>query len=469
MDKRLHRSLHLTTILILLALALAACGPATEPVDRPPLVGDAGILSGGTATAAPEATTAPATAVANAPAADNAPPAILAPTPASIEARTLTALGDPGAPVTIVEYSDYQCPFCQRHHSETLPQLIENYVDTGRVYYIFKDYPIANLHPLAYRLHEAALCAGEAGDSDAYWDAHDLFFEQPAQFQVGSLEAMDAAIVAALADDVPDIAGCLERDQFAAEVMAGIEEGARLGVNGTPSFFIDGMPVVGAQPYQLFEFIIDLAEQGELENAFREAAEQQAGAAATATAQAAVPVDVPLTDAPAMGDPNAPVTIVEYSDYQCPFCWRHFQETIPQLQPYIDAGQVRYIFKDLPIRRSHPEAQKAHEAARCAREQGGDEAYWQMHDIIFENQDVWGGSSSHVEVLKGLASDAGFAERAFNECLDSDRYEDAVSTDLAEGNSFGVTGTPTFFINGQRVVGAQPFSVFERAIAAALE
>jgi protein-disulfide isomerase len=445
--------------------ALAACGPATAPA------GDPGqLLVGSAPSPAPQPTGTSAATPSPAGGDTAGLPDVPVPTPASIEPRTLTALGDPDAPVTIVEYSDYHCPFCQRHYQETLPRLIENYVDTGRVYYVFKDFPIASLHPLAYRLHEAALCIGNEAGTEAYWQVHDRFFED-SQFgsQVPSLEQLDNAITGALSADYPALAGCLESGETSAEVNAGIAEGAQLGVNGTPFFFVNGYPVTGAQPYDVFEYVIDLAETGGLENAFREAAEQQAAAIATATAQAAIPVVIPLEDSPAKGDAAAPVTVVEYSDYQCPFCWRHFQETMPQLQEYIDAGQVRYVFKDYPIRRIHPEAQKAHEAARCARELGGDEAYWAMHDLLFASQEEWAGSPESVAVFKRLGAEAGHDSAAFDACLDEGRYEAAVSADLAEGGELGITGTPTFFINGQRLVGAQPFAVFEQAINAALQ
>lgn len=103
------------------------------------------------------------------------------PKPATIIPETLRTLGDPNAPVTIVEFSDYQCPFCLRHFQETMPQLKAEYIDTGRIYYVFKDFPIANLHPVAPRIHEAARCAGEIGGSDGYWQAHDSFFSNNQQ------------------------------------------------------------------------------------------------------------------------------------------------------------------------------------------------------------------------------------------------------------------------------------------------
>ncbi|GJM40447.1 MAG: hypothetical protein DHS20C20_07290 [Ardenticatenaceae bacterium] len=173
---------------------------------------------------------------------------------------------------------------------------------------------------------------------------------------------------------------------------------------------------------------------------------------------------VPVSDEPAKGSPEAPITIVEYSDYQCPFCLRHFQETMPQLQSYIDAGQVRYLFKDFPIHNIHPQAQKAHESARCAREQGGDESYWQMHDLLFANQEQWANNSNHVDIFKSYAAEMALAQAEFDECLDSGRYAQAVNAEVDEGVQLGVRGTPSFFINGQPLVGAQPFSVFQQAI-----
>ncbi len=398
--------------------------------------------------------------------------AALGPTPASIQPETKRTLGDPNAAVTIVEFSDYQCPFCRRHAQQTLPLLEENYIDTGRVQYVFKDFPIASLHPLAYRQHEASLCVIDKAGTEGYWQAHDLFFAKTESFAADDLETLDAIILSEFEQaGLPDISECLQSSQYAEAVRADLNEGQSLGVNGTPAFFINGFPISGAQPYELFEEAIRLAEEGKLQEAFQESAQAQAQAQADAAAQEALPRDVPLSDEPAIGSADAPITIVEYSDYQCPFCQRHFQQTLPQLQQYIDAGQVRYIFKDFPIHSIHPQAQKAHEAARCAREIGGDSMYWTMHDLLFSRQEEWAQVSvpNHVAVLKTLASEAGLAQDEFDACLDSDRYYDAVNAELAEGTQLGVRGTPAFFINGQPLSGAQPFPIFQQVIEQLLE
>jgi protein-disulfide isomerase len=240
-------------------------------------------------------------------------------------------------------------------------------------------------------------------------------------------------------------------------------------VNGTPTFFIGGYPFSGAHPIQNFDQIITLAENGQLRNAIAEAiaaaeAQQQAQNQPRPTM---APADVPLGDAPLIGDPDAPITIVEYSDYQCPFCSRHYSQTFPLLQKnYIETGIVRYVFKDFPLTSIHPQAVKAAEAARCAREVGGDAAYWEMHDRLFDGQDAWSGNPEYLAVFEGYAADLELDQGAFQACLDSERYVNAVIADLEEGAGFGVSGTPAFFVNGQPLQGAQPYEAFVELIEA---
>lgn len=259
------------------------------------------------------------------------------PTPASIIPETVRALGDPNAPVTVVEFSDYQCPFCLRHFQQTIPQLKAEYIDTGRVYYVFKDFPITSLHPVAPRIHEAARCAGEIGGSDGYWQAHDSFFNNSQQLTDLPQPDLDNRLVALLSEvelNEESVRECLESGRYSDEVNADLAEGQRLGVNGTPGFFVNGYPVPGAQPYEVFQQVIAMAEAGRLAEAYSQAPGPNDGKArATATALAAQPADVPLGDEPAKGSPDAPITIVEYSDFQCPFCLRHFQQTLPSCNP----------------------------------------------------------------------------------------------------------------------------------------
>jgi protein-disulfide isomerase/plastocyanin len=171
-------------------------------------------------------------------------------------------------------------------------------------------------------------------------------------------------------------------------------------------------------------------------------------------------VEVSLDDDAVKGDPNAAVTIVEFSDFECPFCGKYVREAYPQIvSEYIDTGKVKYVFRDFPLD-FHQSAQKAGEAAECAGEQG---KYWEMHDYLFVNQDYLA-----VENLKGYAKDLGLDTADFNECLDSGAMADEVKADMADGQKYGVSGTPAFFINGKMISGAQPFAAFKAEIDAAL-
>jgi len=173
---------------------------------------------------------------------------------------------------------------------------------------------------------------------------------------------------------------------------------------------------------------------------------------------AAAPVDVDADDDAFKGDADAPVTIIEFSDYECPFCGRFYSQTLPEIQEkYIDTGKVRLVYRDFPLG-FHAQAQKAAEAAECAGEQ---DKYFDMHDLLFESGL---GDSKYSD----YAEDIGLDVDAFEECLDSDAMASEVQSDFSAGQAAGVTGTPAFFVNGQKLVGAQPFSVFEAAIEAAL-
>lgn len=174
-------------------------------------------------------------------------------------------------------------------------------------------------------------------------------------------------------------------------------------------------------------------------------------------------VEVNIEGAPAEGKKNAPVVMVEYTDYQCPFCSRHFLQTYPQIKTdYIDTGKVLYVTKDFPLS-FHENAQKAAEAAHCVREQKGDEGYFMMHDKLFENQ-----QSLSVDNYKKWARELGANGAQFDSCLTSGKMASVVSKGLQEGQQDGVQGTPGFFINGKLVSGAQPFAAFKSVIDAEL-
>lgn len=174
---------------------------------------------------------------------------------------------------------------------------------------------------------------------------------------------------------------------------------------------------------------------------------------------------IDITNAPMLGDPNAPITIIEYSDFQCPFCRRFYYNALPSIKKeYIETGKVKFVYKDFPLV-VHPLAQSAAEAAKCVRKQGGDEAFWKYHDKLFDNQD-----DISEKNLKKWALDL---EYNIDNCLDSGEMKQAVQEDIEEGLANGGGGTPFIVIikkDGDRVplAGAHPFSVYEHIIETSL-
>lgn len=155
------------------------------------------------------------------------------------------------------------------------------------------------------------------------------------------------------------------------------------------------------------------------------------------------------------GDFNAPITLVEFSDFECPFCERHYPTLNKILNDY--QGKVRLVYKHFPLSSIHPNAQKAAEASECADEQG---KFWEYHDKLFENQPT----GYSLEKFKKFAKDLGLNPTKFNDCLDSGKYAQKVQTDYQEGVQKGVQGTPATFVNGQLVSGALPYEAFKQII-----
>jgi protein-disulfide isomerase len=177
------------------------------------------------------------------------------------------------------------------------------------------------------------------------------------------------------------------------------------------------------------------------------------------------PVRASVADAPTLGRADAPVTLVEFSDYQCPFCQRFFATTFPALlKDYIETGRLRYVFRDYPLE-MHPNARKAAEAAHCAGEQG---KYWEMHAALFQHQQALA-----LAQLAEHARTVGIDGATFDACLSSGRYAARVDRGLADGAAAGVRGTPGFIVGkttsgevveGTPIRGAQPLEAFRRII-----
>jgi len=178
---------------------------------------------------------------------------------------------------------------------------------------------------------------------------------------------------------------------------------------------------------------------------------------------------ISMDDDPVKGDPNAPITIIEFSDFQCPFCMKFHATTLPLLEKnYIDTGMVKFVYRDFPIQGIHSNAVSAALASECADDQN---LFWEYHDLVFENQRNWDRlpESSAINAFKQYASELGIDMDEFNQCFETAKHMTEVNGDLQDGISYGITGTPGFFVGNDelgfvKIIGAQPYSVFERLI-----
>lgn len=232
-----------------------------------------------------------------------------------------------------------------------------------------------------------------------------------------------------------------------------------------------------SNPWQLITFLLVGTILGygisEFSAARSQEADTETGNTITVTpveeTEEAEVVDVSVDDDPAMGDLNAPITIVEFSDFQCFYCRRFYNQTLASLKEnYIDTGLVYFVHRDYPLTSIHPDAQKAAEASECAADQ---DKFWEMHDMIFDGQNELGSGTVEipVESLKAYAVELGLDTTTFNDCLDSGEYAEEVTEDLKDGLSYGVSATPTFFVNGQMIIGAQSYDTFVQVIEGMLE
>jgi len=166
--------------------------------------------------------------------------------------------------------------------------------------------------------------------------------------------------------------------------------------------------------------------------------------------------DIPTAGQPVLGQTLAPVTMIEFSDFQCPYCQRFSLETFPELKTkYVDTGKMKVVFINFPLQ-GHTYAEPAAEAAECAFNQN---KFWEYQDKLFENQ-----SQIDQTSLKKYAREIGLDGEKFDSCLDSQQFQNAVKDDVAIGRKIGIQGTPAFVINGTLIPGAYPASEFEKVI-----
>ena len=380
-------------------------------------------------------------------------------------------VGKRDALVTIVQYSDFQCPYCSRVEP-TMDQVKSTYGDKVRV--IWKNNPLP-FHNNAKPAAEAAQGAFALGGNDAFWKWHDTAFKN--QGALGT----DSYVKWATDAGVKDIAGFkagLDSHKWADKVDADLNAGKAAGVQGTPAFFVNGVFINGAQPFDSFKKTIDQ----ELAKAQAKVAagtpknriyvemskENKKNAPAAKEDDAEEKEDtktvfrVPVGTSPQLGSPNALVTIIEFSDFQCPFCSRVEPSLKSVREKYGD--KVRLVWKNEPLP-FHPAAPPAAEAAMEVRAEKGDKGFWDVHDRFFASQkDLMNGKDANIDGIVKIATDAGASADKVKAAIAGHTHKKEIDADNDLSQDFQASGTPHFFINGRRLVGAQPVEKFEKII-----
>jgi protein-disulfide isomerase len=375
--------------------------------------------------------------------------------------------GPLAAPVVVTVFTDLQCPFCARLHP-SLEKL--RTAHPGEVRLVWKHYPLP-FHPRAKELARAAQAAGEQGKLFAFAT---LAFDRQRDLAGADLSAWAEA------------AGCdrarFERDlaqngaRYDAEIERDIALGNKIGVRGTPHSFVNGMRIPGAVPYEKLDEAVaaNLTATAALSAAgvpreeawWRLTAAGYEPPAAVAKREEAKPKDdkprvvcVPIGQSPQRGAraSDALVTIVEFSDFQCPFC-RRANETLAKVLE--NHGDVRLVYKHNPLE-FHAQARPAALAAAAAARQG-QARFWTLHDLLFAE------NLSSPEQLQAVLSQAGFGAADLAAAREDPVARQRVDEDIAAARDAGANGTPTFFVNGVEVVGAQPLEKFEEVVTAQL-
>jgi protein-disulfide isomerase len=392
--------------------------------------------------------------------APSAPP----PAPATVYRQVTVRPDDPArgpadAKVTVVLFSDFQCPFCARVEP-TLAELERAF--PGQLRVVWKHQPLA-MHPQAV---PAALAAEAAREQGKFWPMHDKLFSDARALgpEAFSRYARELGL------DVRRFEQAMTERRGEARIKEDQSLAGRVGATGTPTMFFNCRQVVGAQPLDRLRAVAE----DELKKADRLLAGQRPGpgfyekacsanvsaAPAPAPAPAAAPArPVPTgaievrPDDPVRGSPQAPVTVVVFSDFQCPFCAR-VSPTLDEVERAY-GEKVRIVWKHQPLS-FHQNALPAAEAAEAAREQG---KFWQMHDRLFQSQ-----RELSPAAYERFAKELGLDVRRFQESLRSGRARARIAEDQQLASRVGADATPTLFVNGERVEGAVPFATLKAVI-----
>lgn len=373
--------------------------------------------------------------------------------------------GPRNAPVTVVIFSDFECPYCSRVEP-TLAQVRSTYGDKVRM--VWKNQPLP-MHPNAKPAAEAAQGVFALAGSEAFWKFHDEAFKNQKALTAENFEKWAQA--AGVKDMAKWKAG-IAAHTWADKVSADSAIGTKVGANGTPAFFINGVNVSGAQPFEKFKEVIDaeltkanakIGSGTPKDRIYVTMSQENKKAAPPPPKQEEEEKEddktvwkITVGNSPVLGPPTALVTIAVFSDFQCPFCSK-VEPTFASLKKKY-GDKIRFVWKNEPLP-FHPRAEPAAELALEARAQKKEAGFWAAHDKLFENQ-----KALNDEDLWKYAGELGLNVDLVKAAMKDHKYKKDIDADMDMAEDFQANGTPHMFINGRRLVGAQPEEKFTKII-----
>lgn len=354
--------------------------------------------------------------------------------------------GPADAPVTIVMFSDFECGYCAEALA-TIAEIEREY--DGQIRFVYKALPL-DTHPNAML---AALVGHSAQRQGKFWPYHDRLFSGAS---IDEDTIVQYAGEAGL--DLQQVAREVEALTSAPQIRADLRTAKRLKLRSTPIFFINGRMLPGARPKHIFRQIID--QELDLAKQLRTAGIPEGGLYAHMTKWGYSAIEfsderpeldedtvypVPIGDSPTRGPADAPITIVAFSDFQCPYCTRG-DATMRELQARY-GKQIRFVFKHYPLP-GHPRGALASRASFAAAKAG---KFWEFHDAVFDL-----GARFTGEDLLAIGASLGIDAAAMETAMTNDGHDPRIEQDIELGRRLGVTGTPAYFINGRPIVGAHP-------------
>src|SRR3989338_2778024 len=350
-------------------------------------------------------------------------------------------LGDPNAPVTIELFTEFQDPFSARWYKETFPLIRQNYIATGKVKLTFKNFPLQAIHPNSLARAEAAECAAQQG---YYFKFIDPLYSSTStthpfdQIQLSKEDFIN--IASSLGMNVDEFSNCLSDYNIEIQkiINADIQEGNQRGVNGVPNFFINGNLLSGAQPYKNFEIAIENAIYGETPN------------------EEINPEARDIQPEPIRGNKDAKVHIIGYMGGYNRVYSQWSWVTINTLFNEFGVDKINFEFRNNPWYYDDPDYTLS-QAGECVLSLSDQSTFFEYSNILFNKQND---KNSAISDAVSLGIDSGNMKR----CMLNKRLLPEVLDDLDKGKQVEITGTPTFFINNQRIEGAQSYETFQKAV-----